>query len=210
MTTEPANKDFVFVGYLIQEPYWRNWPRRDGFRVASIEREIHPAYDKPQWQSVDGFENPTKFLSQFPRLKDLSLEPHACKSVLHKSSPGWIVCGYAYPRKIVEEKTLTSTDGAHTLQVFAYASRVRRGDDGLVLLGYEVEDAEIPFLSILNNCGYTVDDIRKMAGTLNEHSLLSSLDEAYRFIEAIKTDPDHPNIVPAHGRGIPVQVWGQR
>jgi hypothetical protein len=209
MTTEPPNKDFVFVGYLIQEPYWRNWPRRDGFRVASIEREIHPAYDKPQWDSVTDFQNITRFLPEYPHLEKLSLEPHACKSVLHRQSPGWVVCAYAYPRDLVEKKTLISTDGAHTLNVFAYASQIRRSEDGLVFLGYEIEDAEILFLSILHNCGYTVDQVRQMAGNLNEYGLLSSPEDAYRFIEAIKIDPDHLNIVPSHGKGIPVQIWGQ-
>ena len=79
-----------------------------------------------------------------------------------------------------------------------------------MLLGYEVEDAEIHFLSILNNCGYTVDQVRKMAGTLNEYSLFSSLDEAYRFIEAIKTDRDQPNMCPSTATAFRVQIWGQR
>jgi hypothetical protein len=55
------DNSYVFVGYLVQEPFWREWPLRPGFQVASIEREIHPRFDKFQWNMIAGIENPTKF-----------------------------------------------------------------------------------------------------------------------------------------------------
>jgi hypothetical protein len=202
--------DFTFVGYLIQEPYSRGWPLRDGFRVASIEREIHPAYDKHQWNTVEGVQNPTKFLTEFPNLEKLSLEPHHCQSVLHRKSPGWVISGYSFPYEVAGQMTMTSTDGTETLRVFEYAFHMHRNADGLKLLGYEVVDAEIgfPFLSILNNCGYKAEQVHEMSGALNEYSLLSSPEEADRFIEAIRVDPKKPKIVPDHNKGIAVQVWG--
>lgn len=103
---------------------------------------------------------------------------------------------------------MTSRDGSETLRLFEYATHLRRGHDGLVLLGYDVEDVEIPFLSILHNCGYTIEQVREMAGSLNAHGLFDSDAEANRFIEAVKTDPRNPTSIPDHGKGVAVQIWG--
>jgi hypothetical protein len=202
-------KNFIFVGYLVQEPYWTTWPKREGFRVASIEREWHPRLNKHQWNTVGGVENPTRFLTELPRLESLSLEPHDCKSRFHKQNPGWVISGYAFPRDFVEQETMTSTDGKVTLHEFEYALKMERTRDGLKLLGHEVLDAEDTFLSTLNDCGYTVEQVREMAGPLNEYSLLSSVADAEQFKEGIKTDPRKPKIIPDHNRGIIVEVWGQ-
>lgn len=200
--------NFIFVGYLIQEPYWKTWPMREGYRVASIEREWHPKFNKYQWNKIDGADNPTRFLTEPPDLKNLPLEPHDCKSSLHKQSPGWVVSGYAFPQDVVEQRTMVSTDGKHKLLEFGYAPKLRRPADDLKLLGYEVLDADDIFLSILNNCGYTVEQVREMAGPLNGYSLFSSVADAERFKEAIKTDPRNPKIIPDHNQGITVEVWG--
>jgi hypothetical protein len=202
--------NFIFVGYLIQEPYWRTWPKRDGFQVASIEREWHPKFNKYQWKKIDGVDNPTRFLTEPPDLKKLVLEPHDCKSVFHKQAPGWVVSGYAFPQEVIERRKMVSTDGKHELREFGYALRFKRPTDGLELLGYEVLDEDDIFLSILNNCGYTVEEVRDMAGPLNEFSLLSTVEDAERFKQAIKADPLNPNVIPDHNRGIIVEVWGQR
>jgi len=201
--------NFVFVGYLIQEPYWRGWPKRDEYRVASIAREWHPKFNKYQWNKVDGVANPTHFLTEAPDLRNLALEPHDCKSHLHKQSHGWVVSGYAFPQEVVEQRTMVSTDGKHELIEFGYALRLRRPADELKLLGYEVVDADDIFLSVLNDCDYTVGEVREMAGPLNEYSLLSSVEDAERFKEAIKTDPNNPHVIPDHNRGLIVEVWGQ-
>ncbi len=203
------SRDFVFVGYLIQEPYWKTWPKREGYRVASIEREFHPEFNKYQWDKIQGIDNPTRFLTRFPRLENLSLEPHECRSVLHRQSPGWVISGYAFPRDIVEQRKRTSTDNRHTLLEFGYALKMRRERDDLKLLGYEVVDNDDLFLSILNNCGYTVDQVREMAGPLDEYSLLTSVEDAERFTEAIKTDPLNPKMIPDHNQGVIVEVWGE-
>ena len=201
--------EFVFIGYLIQEPYWIAWPKREGYRVASIEREFHPVFNRHQWNTVEGVENPTRFLTRLPDLEKLSLEPHQCGSVLHKQSPGWVISGYAVPHDVADQQTITSIDGKVTLHEFAYAMKMHRKGDDLRLLGYEVVDEDDLFLSILNNCGYTADQVRAMAAPLNEYGLLSSVEHAERFKAAIKADPKHPGIIPDHNRGIIVEVWGQ-
>jgi hypothetical protein len=202
--------EFIFIGYLIQEPYWKAWPKREGFRVASIEREFHPRFNKHQWKEVQGIESPTPFLTQFPHLEDLSLEPHRCQSGLHKQSPGWVVCGYAVPREVAEQPRMITIRGREvTVYDFRYALRIQRNSDELKLLGYEVVDAGDTFLSILNNCDYTVEQVREMAGSLNEYSLFSSVADAERFKEAIKTDPHNPKVIPDHNQGVIVEVWGQ-
>jgi hypothetical protein len=201
--------DFIFVGYLIQEPYWKTWPKREGYRVASIEREWHPKFNKFQWNQIDGVDNPTRFLTEMPHLDRLKLEPHKCTSRFHKENPGWVVSGYSFERDFVEQETMTSTDGKVTLLEFGYALKMKRNEDGLKLLGYEVLDAEETFLSILNDCDYTVVQVRDMAGPLNEYSLFSSVADAERFKEAIKTDPLNPQVIPDHNRGVIIEVWGQ-
>ncbi|MGB7280936.1 MAG: hypothetical protein WBE13_01640 [Candidatus Acidiferrum sp.] len=201
--------NFIFVGYLIQEPFWRRWPGREGYRVASIEREWHPKFNKYQWSKIDGVDNPTRFLTELPDLDRLPLEPHDCKSQMHKQSPGWVVSGYAFPQDVIEQRTMVSTDGKQKLLEFGYAPKLQRAADGLKLLGYEVLDADDIFLSILNDCGYTVEQVREMAGPLNEYSLLPSLAEAERFKEAIKIDPLNPRVIPDHNQGIIVEVRGQ-
>jgi hypothetical protein len=45
--------DFLFAGYLVQEPYLLNWPKREGLKVATIERDIHPEF-KHEWNGVKG------------------------------------------------------------------------------------------------------------------------------------------------------------
>lgn len=203
--------NFIFVGYLIQEPYWKTWPKREGYRVASIERERHPQVNKFQWNQVDGVDNPTRFLTEMPNLERLKLEPHKCTSRFHKKNPGWVISGYAFPQDVVEQRTLISVDKKQKILEFGYALKMTRGVDDLRLLGYEVLDAndeDWAFLSILNNYDYTVEQVREMAGPLNEYSLLSSLADAERFKEAIKTDPKNPNVIPDHNRGVIVEVWG--
>ncbi len=196
---------FIFVGYLIQEPYWREWPKREGYLVASIERESHPELNKYQWNRVDGEANPTRFLTEFPHLESLKLELHKCTSRFHKKNPGWVVSGYALPRDVVEQRKLVSVDKKHEILEFGYALKMIRGIDDLKLLGYEVLDQEDLSLSILNDCDYSVREVQEMAGDLNKYSLFSSTLDAEKFTEAIKTDP----LNPTHNQGIILEVWGE-
>jgi hypothetical protein len=147
-----------------------------------------------------------------PQLERLKLDPHKCISRFHRKNPGWVVTGYAFPRRVVEHRSLTSVDKKHKILEFGYALEMKRDADSLKLLGYEVLDAndeDWDFLSILNNCGYTVQQVCEIAGPLNEYSLFSSVADAERFAECIKPDPENPNIIPDHNRGILVEVWGK-
>jgi hypothetical protein len=135
------------------------------------------------------------------------LEPHRCQSIFHKQSPGWVVSGYALPEDVVTNRTITSSDKKQTLVEFAYSQKMHRKDN-LKLLGYEIVDHYDLFLSILNNCGYSVKQVGEMAGQLNEYSLLPSIEDAERFKESIKTDPNNPRVIPDHNEGIILQVWG--
>src|SRR5260221_5234152 len=64
-----ADSDFVFVGYLVQERYVRNWWKREGKRLASLENTVHPSFEKPQWQYVGGVLNHTEFLVAPPDMR---------------------------------------------------------------------------------------------------------------------------------------------
>jgi hypothetical protein len=185
--------DFLFAGYLVQEPYLTNWPRREGMKVATIEREVHPRFQR-RWEQVRGVANTTEFHTALPQ------EPE----------PGWVINAYSVERDAVETVRWSKVDdGGQSPRTFAYALYAIRADDGLKFLGYEVVDAEIERLSILNNCGYTVEQVSEMAGPLNEYSLFSSVAHAERFKEVIKTDPKNPGIIPDHNRGVIVEVWGR-
>jgi len=200
------HSEFTFVGYLIQEVYVDTWPKRGGYRVASIERECHPHFNKFQWNQIEGIENPTRFLTEKPILENLSLNPHKCTSRFHEKNHGWIVSAYGFPQDIVQNRTLTSVDKQHTILEFAYALKMVRGADGLRLLGYEVVDAndeDWAFRSILNDSEYSAEQVRSMAGPLNEYSLFANIEDAERFKEALGDQGQNRT------RGFIVQVWGQ-
>jgi hypothetical protein len=83
-----------------------------------------------------------------------------------------------------------------------------RGDDGLKRLGYEVIDAKIERLSILNNCGYSIDEIEANAGRLNEFSLFETVEDARKFQRYIKTESADRHLDEAHSDGVIFEVWG--
>jgi|SRR2546421_7291470 len=65
-----ADSEFVFVGYLVQERYVRNWWKREGKRLASLENTVHPSLENPQWRSVGGVLNVTEFLLTPPDMSN--------------------------------------------------------------------------------------------------------------------------------------------
>ena len=81
-----GDSDFVFVGYLVQERYVRNWWKREGKRLASLENTVHPSFEKPQWQSVGGVLNLTEFLLASPDMSEF---------------PGWLLYGYSVEREAI-------------------------------------------------------------------------------------------------------------
>lgn len=81
--------------------------------------------------------------------------------------------------------------------------------DDLNPTGYSQVVDELVNGSVTRTYAYTVDQVRDMAGPLNEYSLLSSVEDAERFKEAIKTDPRNPAVIPDHNRGVIVEVWGR-
>src|SRR5215467_1266547 len=196
--TTMADSDFVFVGYLVQEPYVRNWWKRDGLKLASLENTVHPSFEKPQWQSVGGVLNLTEFLLAPPDMSKF---------------PGWLLCGYSVEREAIQRLHVAMLDPARKQRIvgplrYEYALHLVRANDSLRRLGYEVIDAEIERLSILNNCGYTVAEIEDNAGHLNEFSLLESVGDARKFQQYIKTETADHHVDDAHSDGVIFEVWG--
>jgi hypothetical protein len=70
-------------------------------------------------------------------------------------------------------------------------------------------DAQIHRLSILNNCGYTLEQIERNAGPLNGFSLLETAHDARRFQKYIKTETDDHHVDNAHSEGVIFEVWGK-
>ena len=79
-------------------------------------------------------------------------------------------------------------------------------DDGLELLGYEVIDSVIHRLSILNNCGYTMEQVEANVGPLNRFSLFNSARGARKFQEYIKTETEDHHVDDAHADGVIFEV----
>jgi hypothetical protein len=159
--------DFLFIGYLVQEPYLLNWPKREGLKVATIERDVQPEF-KREWEQIDGVLNTTEFHSTLPGA----------------TAAGWVLNGYQIERSAIEEvvwSKIKSNGADEAVQTFKYALHAKRANDGLTVLGYELVDCCIERLSVLNNCGYTLEQIRKAAGELNEFSLFNDPDQARSF-----------------------------
>lgn len=157
--------DFAFVGYLVQEPYLENWPQRESMKVATIERDVHPDF-KREWEEVDGLLNTTEFHIALPR----------------EQESGWVINGYYIERNGIDSvRWSKAPDGGESTRSFEYALHINRENDGLVVLGYELVDCNIERLSVLNNCGYTLEQIRKVAGELNNFALFSEPQQAQAF-----------------------------
>ena len=180
--------NFVFVGYLVQEPYLTRWPRRDGMKVATIERDVHPAF-KREWQEIEGVLNTTEFHITHPKT------PEA----------GWVVNGYAVERDGIDTvRWSTAAGNDDAPKTFEYALHTRRENDGLVVLGYELVDCKIERLSVLNNCGYTLEQISKEAGDLNEFALFSDPRQAQVFQTYVS------NRGGSHSQAAIFEVWGHK
>jgi hypothetical protein len=171
-----TDSDFVFVGYLVQERYVRNWWKREGKRLASLENTVHPSFEKPQWQSVGGVLNLTEFLLTPPDMSEF---------------PVWLLYGYSVEREAIPRLHVEILDPQKGRIVgplqYEYALHLARANDDLKALGYEVIDATIERLSILNNCGYSIEEIESNVGRLNEFSLFETAEDARKFQRYIKT-----------------------
>jgi hypothetical protein len=156
--------NFVFAGYLVQEPYLTKWPRREGMQVATVERDLYPEF-KREWEQVGGVLNTTEFHVALPK----------------KPEGSWVINGYGVERGAIERVHWSKAAGGSAPKTFEYALHLHRTKDGLTLLGYELVDCNIERLSVLNNCGYTLDEIRREAGDLNEFALFSDPQQAQAF-----------------------------
>jgi hypothetical protein len=192
------NTEFLFVGYLVQERYVSGWWKREGKRLASLENTVHPLFEKPQWKTIGGVLNTTEFLLTPPDISKF---------------PGWVLCGYSIERGAIprlRDEILDPQRGRMPGPLtYGYAVHLTRSEDGLERLGYEVMDAKIHRLSILNNCGYTVEQVEENAGPLNRFSLLETAHDARRFQEYIRTETEDHHVDDGHADGVIFEVWGK-
>jgi hypothetical protein len=126
--------------------------------------------------------------------------------------PGWLLYGYSVEREAIPRLRVAILDPQKGRIVgplrYEYALHLVRADDGLKRLGYEVIDAQIERLSILNNCGYSIEEIESNVGRLNEFSLLESVEDARQFQRYIKTETAGHHVDDAHSDGVIFEVWG--
>jgi hypothetical protein len=160
MTEDP----FLFVGYLVQEPYPVD-PRFPAMRLATIDRPIHPALDRILYETIGGVPNVTRFLTALP---DAS------------RYPGYVLNGYAIESaKVVPELGL---DGVTVYpSKYEYARHWRRPHDGLRVLGYDVVDEAAHPFSVLHYEDYSLGEIEREGGPLNRWALFDSPADAEKF-----------------------------
>jgi len=100
--------NFIFVGYLIQEPYWKH-----GRSAKDIESLPSSVSGTPSSTSFNGTKSMEltihSVLTELPHLASLSLEPHDCRSVFHKGVRVGHLRLFVCPR-LVEQETMTSID----------------------------------------------------------------------------------------------------
>jgi hypothetical protein len=178
--TEPS---FLFVGYLVQEPYPVD-KRFPGTLLASIRRDVHPDLNHIRYEMIGGVPNVTRFLTYLP---DMS------------AYPGWVLNGYAIDAsKVRPEKGL---DGVTIFpSKYEYAKHWRRPNDGLSVLGYDVVDEECHPFSFLHPDDYTLDEIERNGGKLNRWGLFQTPADAQRFCDYILRENQDDGTI--------WQVWG--
>src|SRR5580704_10836001 len=109
--------DFVFVGYLVQEPYPTSWWKRPNRKLASLENDVHPSLEQPQWEIVNGVRNQTAFLLRPPDMGKY---------------PGWLLCAYAIERGAIARIRVQMADRSVVGPLaYEYALHWNRADDGL-------------------------------------------------------------------------------
>ena len=179
MVTEES---FLFVGYLVQEPYLEI-PAYAGIKWASISRDIVPSLDKFEYDKFAGLCNVTKFLTYIPAMSRYE---------------DYVLNGYAIELESVLPEI--GLDGSTLPSRYEYAKHWDRPNDGMVVLGYDVVDEPCHPRSYIFSGDYELDEISKNAGPLNEHGLLSNLEEAELFRKYILEDDQSVGTI--------WQVWG--
>jgi hypothetical protein len=159
-----TTKSFLFVGYLVQEPYLKD-PKFPGMRLATIDRKIHPDFLTIGYDLVGGVANVTRFLTHLP---DMS------------KYPGWILNGYA-----IESDEVKPELGIDRITVFPskyeYAKRFERPEDGLSMIGFDLVDERTHPFSVLHFEDYTLDELTADGRQLNKWGLYQTVAAAETF-----------------------------
>lgn len=165
-----ADKTFLFVGYLVQEPYTID-PRIPGARIATIDRPVHSELDQIRYELINGIPNVTRFLTYLPNMDQF---------------PGYVLNGYAIDStRVLPEKGI---DGVSIYpSKYEYAKHWTRPQDGLRVLGYDVVDEPSHPFSILHSQNYSLDEIQTNCGMLNQFGLFNEARDAKSFCEYIES-----------------------
>jgi len=178
-----SDDDFLFVGYLAQVP-WLTDPELPGVRIATIDRDVHPALDTIRYETIAGVANVTRFLTYLPDMSRYS---------------GYVLGGYAIARAaVVAEKGI---DGKTMFpSKYEYARQWRRPDDGLRLLGYDVVDERAHPFSILHSGPWSLAEVIDACGPLNDFGLFETPMAAQHFCDFARDDNQEEGTI--------WQVWG--
>lgn len=189
--------EFVFIGYLVQEPFLRGFRGREDYLLASIDlRDRHPDFETERLEQVAGLTNFTRFQLALPAMARY---------------PDWSLNGYAIESRWIpistEEVEPSHLGAPDQLVDFTYAREYKRPEDGLVRVGYDVVDEICDFLSIAHNCDYSVDELMRLSGdTLNDFGLFRSADAARAFVSAAcMEEPEEAHLE----RPVILEVWGE-
>lgn len=180
----------MFAGYCVLRP----WVVQ-GKSVATIDREVHPDWEKPRFEYAGGVCNSTSFSLTVPQLAD---------------ETNWNVCGFAIDGDAIDQVVQfldpITREGPH--YPYAYCRHFERPYDNLELLGYEVTDGIFCCtLSLMYGMDFSRDELEALGGCkLNEYGLFADVVHAATFVRKIQAnDPDEPHFeLP-----VVLQVWGK-
>ncbi len=186
MTSANEPQDtFVFCGYLMQDPFLKDFKGREQFLLATIDTSLRCTcedFRSPTFDEFQGHTNATLFRTIAP-------DP-----VEHS---GYVLSGYAIDRAwltAVAHRPAYCEEARTPWCLYRYAAYARRTRDGLQRLGYDVADGCFEHLSILHNCNVSLEKILSLGGTLNRFGLFDDCGSARRFAEAIhRSDIDEPH-----------------
>jgi hypothetical protein len=196
---------FLFAGYELRK---RFAPTLAQFKVPSscVTMDtglcgLHPTTADRTWEVIEEETNSTTLRY------DLSTLDRVYGGLTLAEQSRYCIYGYSIETeraKLVEQETIGAKGIRGTSLKFAYAEKARAQiNDRFVLLGYEVVDASIEWLSGQSNCGFSYRDLEAF-GPLNALNLYVTEASA----KAFRDHADH--IVSEHAPFAVWEIWGSR
>ncbi len=194
--------NFTFVGYELKKKF--SIPVED-FKVPStcvtMDTSLskrHPQASELKWEEINGILNAT-YLRIY--LEDLE---KVYSGLSEEDKNNYCIFGYSVETENMNFIVQDMKDGdiVQSVPKFAYAEKGKINiSKSFKLLGYEVIDASIEWLSAQTNCSYRLNEIERF-GLLNEYNLFTEYQNAKLFRDFADIDASE------HSPFSVWQIWG--